>query len=131
MNIVKKKLLPVLCMVILVNFVIPLNAATNEGNCDHDKYGEYVNQIIDNGCSVKNITATTHIRVYTDFVYCRGCDNLKAVRQREVVEPHKFVDTNLGHIGTSGHHRYRSDCSECGYEGEIHIVPCIYEECAG
>ena len=116
----------------LSDFVIPSNAAKSEilANCDHS-LGTYTVQT-DDGMYTGNRSAEGHDIKYLDDVFCVACNAFRYKKPRTETENHIFsITTDLGHIGTTNQHRLRSDCGECGYPGEIHIVPCLYIDCAG
>ena len=124
----KKALSFVLCMMFLVNFVIPVKAATLDNNtCKHDR-GSY--EEVD-GQSIIDVSDKGHTVLYSYKTLCKLCHYLLGSGTRECLEDHTFyTDVNLGHNGTGNTHFYRVRCSDCGYSKVIE-VPCIYGECVG
>lgn len=126
---IKKSISFALCLFILVNFVLPLKAATLD-QCTHN-CGEYEERIF-SGYVVGGTTATHHIKEFIVHIRCSGenCNYIKSTFIVPVVENHAFKTVNLGHIGTTNQHKYGS-CCDCNYPGEEHIVPCLYKDCMG
>lgn len=111
---VRRALSALLCLSMLMISVMPVSAAS----CSHVHWVK----VTTSGCVSLNSEEHEYYekRTYT----CETCgEEVRTVRESKGTERHSRVTVaDLGHVGSMSH-KYRTECTKCGYSVDV-IVPC-------